>query len=351
MNRYRLRLTLKGRLGTPLVGDTLFGHLCWGIVYWEGTAALERFLDAMRSPEPPLVIGDPCPAGFLPMPLLPPADLAEAARMEALAASKSLDEEAGGGAAAEPSPAADPRLAAHDRLKRFRKRRWLPVEALARCADDLTAEGLLAADLDRGAEPPVLVPAAVAHNTLNRLTGHTAEEGGLFVQTEYFPDGPEAAFDLYLLSTLDPPRIRTLFEQGLAGGYGADAATGKGHLVVGDLDEAPWPAAREPNAALALGVFSPSAEDPARGFWRTEVRFGKVSGAWAGADDGPHPPFKRPLVLLRAGAVLAPYRRPWLGRVVPNVHPTRTEVVTCALAPALPVRCPALEAQPKEATP
>jgi len=346
MKPYRLRLRLEGSLGTPLSADTLFGHLCWGIVYHEGTAALEAFLAEIRSTDPPLVLGDPMPAGFLPVPVLSPRDLAEADRMEAVTADEvSRKAEAQGHAA----------LSSGERLKRTHalrkqagKAAWLPADALAARLDDLSAASVFDLALD-GTAPPALCRATVVHNTINRLSQHTAEEGGLYALPEDFPPpGPNASrpgmdFDVYLRSTLPSARIRALFEQGLAGGYGRDAATGKGKVAVGDLDDHPWPAAREPNAVLALGVFAPAADDPAQGWWRATVRLGKLGGPWAFDDAGRHPPFKYPLVLLRAGALLGPWKgRPFVGRLVEGVHPTRPEVVTYAMAPVLPVRCPAL---------
>jgi len=345
MNAYRLRLRLDGPLGTPLSADTLFGHLCWGMVYQEGAAALEAFLATMKSPSPPLVMGDPMPAGFLPAPVLPPCDLAEADRMEAMA-----------GAAVERAAASRHEAAlsdgetlkrAHALRKGAAKTAWLPVEALATRLDDLSAAAVFDLALHAPA-PPALCRATVVHNTINRLSQHTADEGGLYVLAEQFPplaDGasrPGLNFDVWLRTTLPPDRVRGLFEQGLAGGYGRDASAGKGRMTVGDLDDRPWPAAREPNAALALGVFAPAADDPVRGWWRTTVRLGKLGGPWAFDDGGRHPPFKYPLILLGPGAVLAPWCKPYLGRIVEDVHPTRTEVVTYAMAPVLPVRCPAL---------
>ncbi|MGB9626624.1 MAG: hypothetical protein ACPMAQ_17350 [Phycisphaerae bacterium] len=53
MNTYRLTLTLRSPLGTPLSADTLWGHVCWGIVYHEGPAALQQFLAEMAGPSPP----------------------------------------------------------------------------------------------------------------------------------------------------------------------------------------------------------------------------------------------------------------------------------------------------------
>lgn len=338
MKQYMLRLTLTGPLGTELTGDTLLGHVCWGVVYHEGTAAVEQFLEAMRSGEPPLIVGDPAPAGFLPNPILPPADLAERRRMDQLARVN-----AGG----------DP-LGAHDALKAVRKRRWVPRRALEACVHELSAASLLEAvwSLEPAAQqPPALTPGVVAHNTINRITQHTAEEGGLFFQTDWFPDGA-MAFDLPVLSTLSPDRIRELFEWGLEGGYGRDASTGKGRLIVGELDDASWPAADQPNAGLALGGFAPAAGDPTHGWWRTVLRRGKLSGAWAAdPDDEEGHPFKYPLTLLTAGSLLGPHRRdrPWLGRVVDEMHPQRPEVATCALAPVLPVSCPALRHAEEEA--
>lgn len=345
MKPFRLHLRLEGPLGTPLSADTLFGHLCWGIVYHEGTAALETFLAAMRSADPPLVFGDPMPAGFLPAPVLPPRDLAEADRIEAVAGGV-VDRQAKSRGLGALSPG--------ERLKRTHalrkgasKAAWLPADALATSLDDLSAASVFDLALD-AAVPPALCRAEVVHNTINRLSQHTADEGGLYVLAEEFPplaDGaprPGMDFDVYLLTTLTPGRVRTLFEQGLAGGYGRDASAGKGKVTVGDLDDRPWPAARDPNAALALGVFAPASDDPAQGWWRITVRLGKLGGPWAFDDGGRHPPFKYPLILLRPGAVLAPLRRQFLGRVVEGIHPTRPEVVTYAMAPVLPVRCPAL---------
>jgi len=346
MKRYKLRLTLKSRLGTPMTADTLFGHLCWGMLYYEGQAALEKFLDDMQSSQPPLIIGDPCPEGFLPSPILPPASVDEYNQMK-YHLQQHIDSERA--KQDDPSKAVEhPAIEAHDKLKEYRKRQWISVENFSKCIDNLSALSLLQANLESPSSPKVLKEATVFHNTINRITLHTAEEGGLFVQTEYFPDCPDFHFDLYILSTLEPERIRTIFEQGLIGGYGADASTGKGHIEVGQINSAPLPEASNPNAVLAMGVFCPAEDDPARGWWRTEVRLGKVGGAWL-VDSEKYSPFKYPLILLKAGSILSPPPdRPYLGRIVPNVHPTLKKVVTYAMTPILPVRCPSLDTELKE---
>jgi len=40
----------------------------------------------------------------------------------------------------------------------------------------------------------------VAHNTINRLTGHVVEDGGLYFQSELFPAGPIDTMPIGLVS-------------------------------------------------------------------------------------------------------------------------------------------------------
>ena len=70
MADYRVRLTLRGPLATPLHSGTLFGHLCWAWHYRDGETGLGRWLEGLA--DDPLLISDAFPAGYLPRPLLAP---------------------------------------------------------------------------------------------------------------------------------------------------------------------------------------------------------------------------------------------------------------------------------------
>lgn len=333
MNTYKLTLTLQGPLGTPLSADTLWGHLCWGIVYHQGPAALEEFLAATRSPPadgPPLVLSDPLPAGFMPRPILPPPEPAEEDELvDSLVARgllpKDLPEQT-------------------DKLASLRRRRYVSLEDFRAIIDNLSVTELMRTGCEHaGAHRPSvprMVTAAVAHNTIDRLTNHTLAEGGLFFSPETFTNGL-VDFDVWTASSLDAARVRELFTWGLEGGYGRDASTGKGNLAVGDLTPASLPAAKAPNAMMTLGPCAPAADDPTRGHWTVETRFGKLGGPWATQDDPAGAGvFKHPVIFLAAGAVLAGPVRPFLGRLVEGVHPGRPEVVQYGLALTVPVRCP-----------
>jgi len=95
---------------------------------------------------------------------------------------------------------------------------------------------------------------------------------------------------------------------------------------------------------LTLGPCAPARNDPTRGFWNTETRFGKLGGAWARQPQpGGAGVFKFPILFLARGAVLAGTVKPYLGRMVTGVHPTRPEVVQYGYALTVPIRCPLFE--------
>jgi len=338
MNTYRITLTLRGSLGTPLSADTLWGHVCWGLRYHEGPDALEDFLARTASSGdtgPPLVLSDPLPAGCLPRPCLPPLAPEDDQQLEDELVRHNL------------LPA---RLVErHGALGAARKCPFLPLESFAGMIDGLTLTAWAKAACRRRPQEPEpagrrMITATVAHNTIDRLTNHTLAEGGLFFQEETFIAEP-VAYDLWARSPLPAERVLQLIQWGLEGGYGRDASTGKGHLEVGPIEQKDLPAARQPNALMTLGPCAPAAEDPPVGHWSTVTRFGKLGGLWAtAAEDGPDPGvFKHPVVFLATGAILKSPPRPFVGRLVRNVHPTREQVVQYGLALTVPVRCPHLE--------
>jgi CRISPR-associated protein Csm4 len=322
MNTYRVRLRLRSALGTPLVADTLFGHLCWGLAYHEGSAAVAGFLQAMAGSEPPLVISDPLPAGHWPMPVLPPLRRQDYAR---------LGERLG----------LTDRVALHDYVRALLRRSWISHGVFDRVAPELDSRALAAAlAAERSEAVPVLVEGVSAHNTINRYSGRVRDEGGLyFTRQHHVPH--ETSYDVWARSSWDAKRVRQVFAWGLEGGYGRDAGTGLGQLDVEGVEVAALPIglADRANAVLTLGNCVPAEVDPARGLWNIDVRQGRLGGAWSAAqDEETSTAFKYPLVGLARGAVLLSDRfRPTLGRVVRGIHPTRAEVVTCGYTLTLPV--------------
>lgn len=323
MTVYRIQLALRSPLGTPLVADTLFGHLCWGIVYHEGQAALRDFLAAMDNDDPPLVISDPLPTSYWPMPVLPSPLSAEIDEVVAKLDWGNLDV-----------------VTRRDRSRELLRRSWVPNESWLGLSSSLSSqsviEALAASEAPQAAEP---IAASVPHNTIHRLSGQSLEEGGLHFDRQFFPPAP-LGYDVWARTSLTAERLQDLFEWGLESGYGRDGSAGKGHLTVEEVSPCELPTTNDANAVMALGVFAPRRSDPTNGLWNLEIRQGKLGGAFAtSTSDDQAGVFKYPVVLLRRGAILLANKpTPTLGRMVRNVHPTRPEIVTYAQTLTLPVR-------------
>jgi CRISPR-associated protein Csm4 len=308
---HRLRLELRSGLGTPLAADTLWGHVAWGYRYRHGEAALVRWLEAHESPEPPLVISDPMPAGFLPRPALP---------------GKARGER-------RPSPAEV------DARRRSLRSRWIPESAWPGIAGRLDA-----ASVESALAPPEAIDEGEDHSFLhasvNRLTGGTIQDGvgTLFTETRRTYAGP-VALDVWIRSSLPADEIVGLFRDGLSGGYGRDAATGSGHLVVHEIQPAPFREVPGANAVVLLGVALPTRRDPARGFFRWSIRAGRLGGDFAtgATPSGSTVRQKRPAVCLMAGTVLANGTPDWVGSVRRGIHEDPA-IRAYGLSPVLPVR-------------
>ena len=315
MCTYRIDLELRSGLGTPLAADTLWGHLCWGLRHHQGPAVLNEWLERHDTAEPPLVLSDPFPAGFWPRPALPPA----------------------------PRPIQPPTKDHADERKRSDKIGWLSDAAWLDCLNAVSPDTIHHAAQASAAShaPPAPMEMAVTHAGVNRLTGGTAQAGGgvLFTTSQSYFAGP-ARFSVWARSPESSDTVRQWFEQGLVGGYGRDASSGLGQLVVVAVVSAELPTAQQPNAVMLLGPTVPKPGDPHRGFFQLGTRSGRVGGDFAiGAlPDGSTQRQKRPVHCLLAGSVLLTDNPPaFVGRVLRNVHQW-SELRHYGLGLVLPIR-------------
>lgn len=312
MNVYRVELVLKSGLGTPLAADTLWGHIAWGLRYRQGPDVLMDWLAAYDT-RPPLILSDPLPSGFWPLPVLP--------RMPYGERSPSRDEA--------------------QQAKRIGKARWLSHAAWQTAAANLSPE-VLATAMGGGEHPTPQVDMVVAHAGVNRFTGGTAQqEGGtLHFNRQSYYETPQR-FDVFARSPESIDVVRAWFDDGLAGGYGRDAASGLGQLEVLAVAPFAWPSVAGANGCLLLGPVVPRPADPNRGFFVGNVKSGRVGGDFAIGllPDGSSIRQKKPIHMLLAGTVLAASPPPdYVGRLIAGVHPTCPEIRHCGLAPTLPCR-------------
>lgn len=255
--------------GTPMAGDTLFGHLCWAVRERFGEPRLTELLDGYSAGRPFLAISDAFPSGFLPKPALPDFLLGR-----------------------ENDPVA---------RKEIRKRAWLPAES-----HDLP----LGAWLDQASAATTARSEVVTQNTINRLTGTTGTD--MFAPRQVdrlvYPDA--ALLDVY--AVLDDGRftrgeLRTLLEDIGDTGYGRDVTTGLGKFSVEELNEHAWqnPAARH-GLTLAPCAPAPESLDATACFYQPLTRFGRHGNVAVRHRNL----FKNPVLLVRTGAFLT-FREPF----------------------------------------
>jgi CRISPR-associated protein Csm4 len=279
-----LRLTLRplSAFGTPLAGDTLFGQLCWTLRHQLGNARLTELLHAYTSGQPFVVLSDALPAGHVPLPNVP-SDVWQ----------KSTATEA------------------PDR-KVLKKRKWLPIASLAQPFNQWQSAAKSDAQVAPEASTPI--ERAQPHNTINRQTGTTGEGQFAPYAMPQLWFHPAMQFDLYVV--LDDTRL-SLAEVTAAltymgeVGFGRDASIGLGKFeLVGDAVlnglrcEGAVPTDGTANSYLTLGPCAPQGLGfcPVRSTYQVATRFGRHGDAAVQSGQ----PFKRPVLLAKAGGVFWP---------------------------------------------
>lgn len=269
MQTYKLTLRPESAFGTPLAGDTLFGHLCWALRWRLGEAALTTLLQGYTQGSPFAVISDAMPAGRVPRPSLPSGRL----RLQLDPSQRKID----------------------------KRRTWLPTPQAGLPLIDWMNH---ATELD---SIQVVKTEVRTQNTIHRLTGTTGTGAFAPRQVERSMHAADSRLEVYVV--LDVARLTIeQFTQALAdvgaSGYGRDASTGLGKFtVISSLEPHRWPVSARAGHALTLAPCAPvpgqlEAQDC---HYQPLTRFGRHGSLHALGGQ----PFKRPLLLMRTGAVLA----------------------------------------------
>lgn len=317
MNAYHCNIQICSAFATPLVGDTLFGHLCWAVRQRHGERLLETLLEGYTNGHPFAVIGSPFPKGYLPRPTVPQYLLSR-------------------------NVAADINL-----RKKQKNLRWMPVSETSKSLDQWLDDGLCN-DNDLlttlGFDPKIALEShdLHQHNSLNRLTNTTGKGEGFapYTQTRIWYH-PEMVWQITII--LDETRLsveackQLLTDIGLTG-YGRDASSGLGKFDVISFDLAPTSTVLSHDyLALAPIALSSLQFETEGSFYQTKVRFGRHGNI--GVHQGN--PFKKPVLLADAGALLrattsepllfAGYGLTGVSEIIPNT-------VHQGYAPLYPVR-------------
>jgi CRISPR-associated protein Csm4 len=276
MRTYRFTLRPLSAFGTPLAGDTLFGQLCWTLHHQLGNARLNELLQGYTSGKPFAVLSDALPAGHVPLPSVP---------------SESWQK----------STATD----GPDR-KALKKRKWMPVADLAQPFAQW--QSFAKSDAEVAHKAGTSIERAQPHNTINRQTGTTGEGQFAPYAMPQIWFHPAMQFDLYVVT--DEARL-SLVELTAAlayisqVGFGRDASIGLGKFALqDDAASVAWATPANANSYLTLGPCAPQGLGfcPVRSTYQVATRFGRHGDAAVQSGQ----PFKRPVLLAKAGGVFWP---------------------------------------------
>lgn len=304
MNWFKVKLKLKGWFATQWQSDTIFGHLCWGMLYLHGEDRLKSFLTLYDAGTPPLLVSNGFPGDLLPSPITSPYTV-------------------------------DTKLPVHLQRGQFRQRkgakanRWLTVQEFTRALGGETV-------LPQAESEPAEKARVTLKTRLNRLTSTTDEGGALYNFEEYH--WPEVTIYLKVADTF-VDMAQQLFQYVADTGYGKRKSVGYGRIESMCFEPfAGFHLPRNANGFVSLSNFVPARDDPIQGSWNVIIKYGKMGEEWASEDHV----FKKPLVMLEAGSTLfdSPCRE-YYGRLVRALNPAYSQSVQYALALPVPMVIPA----------
>jgi len=291
MALYRIRFELCSPIVTPLKGDTIWGHIVWGIANRESSAAVTDFLEQERAEPPALVVSSAFPAGMLCRPMPLPVDRDGGLKIDD-----------------------------YSKIKKAKKIKYVP-------ASNYFDESETA---DNDGEDP-LKKVKVMHNTIDRAV-NSVLEGGLYSVEEMWAKIP--AWDLYIQSSFDSARIKELVGWAFENGYGADASTGKGKVAIKGDPVLVETKKQEGDYYMALGPFVGSNKNITNLRADIFVRAGKLGGAFAASMS----PWKKPVVLYDEGAVFkCGSNNGYVGTLLEDMHADNKSICQSGFAPVIPV--------------
>lgn len=300
-----LRLTIKPStaFGSSLLGETLFGQLCWTIRNLQGEENLIKLLDGYLQGHPFAVVSDGFPAGMMPLPHLPGSEWPKS--NEDLKKLKKLS------------------WVSVDDMKKSPVKRWRDLAAALKAKEDKVNE-------KDNKNKKKAFEGLQSHNKIDRMTSTTRAEDFAPFNMPLTHFGKDYQFDIYVL--FDPERISedlildAFIVMGIYG-FGRDATTGLGKFeLTGYKDETKeWLTAGETFMALS-GVCLSGLKFKAPSYYKVRTHFGRHGGLLA---QGPNP-FKAPVVTTVAGAVFTPETKPteyFIGSGIGNISKSEPSAV------------------------
>lgn len=327
MQNYKINIKLKSSIITPFHSDTLWGHICWALRYTHGEKELLDFLGRYNNGEPPFLISNAFPKGYLPFPVLEP--IGKEKQKELINTFYPSDFVAG-----------------VNELKKFSAVKYLSKDLFADINKGiLSGYSLLKAILTNPKlclQNTIEVPSIIYHAKVNRLSG-TAIDGGLFTTNDNFYSNNDFEAYCKIGTGFSEEILEKCLEFINVNGFGRKKSTGKGAVkctIEKIIDGFSNPDA---NAFMTLSNYVPCQNDPQKGFYKLRTKYGKLGGHFASSSiiPGSDPtPFKYPVVIFESGSVFKmDKKKEHYGRILKGVHPAeKINIVHYGMAYPVPLK-------------
>lgn len=310
MKTYEIVLRPHSSFLTLFQSDTLFGSICWAIRYLHGEEVLADFLKKYQT-FPPLIISSGFPTGWFPKPVR------ESLSREQV---KTIAEEIYGNASKKNL------VDLIKTLKESKKSVLVNQQDFEAIINGLSETNYFKKYIHKD-DKKIRVPiqTTVYKNTINRATGRTRQDGGLFTQDETFYDEESTISIFVKVNEYDADFLKNIFEFISFSGFGKRKSVGKGQFEIIKLKDYKFKSPDSPNAFVSLSSYIPSVGDPSDGWYELMVKYGKLGGNYANCTK--INPFKKPLRMFKPGAVFRTNDvNEYYGQIIQNVHENRNIV-------------------------
>ena len=311
LKHFLVSIQLKNHLYTPLVGDTIWGMVCWMILLEKGESTLQEFLKESEN-SPQAIFSTAFPEGFLPFPNLPkpkPTGNIEIKQLKKIKyISKELFEKL------------RTNFSFSEIYKQIEKSKE-ENEHKKSTEAHIKKEQKEKKHKDFKEDSEFLEP--IPHNSIDRLTGMVLEEGGLYFSEVSAKRGSK--FGIYM--SIEDKWVSVVQDSFLTlgeYGYGKDASIGGGGFQILEKDGVKFQNidslfTENFTHGVTLSPFIPSASDPTDVYYSLITRYGKV-GAGLGLDDFENGFYKVPLLYMQEGATIINPKNSYVGCLIQKVH-------------------------------
>ncbi|HHT9125978.1 MAG TPA: type III-A CRISPR-associated RAMP protein Csm4 [Candidatus Brocadiia bacterium] len=327
MKIYEITIKPITGFGTPLKGDTIFGHFCWQIAYDE--KLIGKSLDDLLSnyhTKPFVIFSSAYPklrgSYALKTPDMPADDVFELPDDKRERIEKRKENKAKRWMM----------LSKDKRFSSFKELEFLRDKELIEWAKTNISEDVKR-QMRKSEAKDYIAYLSQSHNSINRLTGRTGEEGFAPFAVEqhvFFPETELALFVGIDGSVINIEHVRTGLERIGTTGFGKDASTGLGRFKLGEAKEIDLSkmGSDSPNACYTLSPCVPESDTFAEMFFSPFTRFGRHGDVLAKSPN----PFKNPVIMADEGGVFIPktpdvFNKHYIGRAVTNISKAEPKTV------------------------